>query len=104
MLRSHRSRVLVFEPRSYILTKTTFFFSIFNVYFFISENTLQFITFPPRLALGGFPAFTTLVGPEGSVESHKKTSNIKNLENGTFILHFPCVVRLSCQTCIEVKL
>lgn len=40
--------------------------------FLISEDMLHFLTFPPRLAFGGFPAFTTLVGPGGSVESQKK--------------------------------
>lgn len=42
--------------------------------FLISEDMLHFLTFPPRLAFGGFPAFTTLVGPGGSVESQKKSS------------------------------
>lgn len=30
----------------------------------------RIITFPPRLALGGFPALTTLAGPVDSVETH----------------------------------
>lgn len=52
--------------------RKNFFFFSFNCFwclFLISEDKLPFITFPPRLAFGGFPAFTTLVGPGGSVES-----------------------------------
>lgn len=41
----------------------------------------QFVTFPPRLALGGFPAFTTFVGTEGSVESHKDSQHCNNSLN-----------------------
>lgn len=37
-------------------------------YFLIQTDT-QNITFPPRLALGGFPALTTLAGPVDSVEN-----------------------------------
>lgn len=50
----------------------------------------QFATFPPRLAFGGFPAFTTLVGTEGSVKSHKDSQ------------HNICVC-LSSQTYTEVE-
>lgn len=31
----------------------------------------QNITFPPRLALGGFPALTTLAGPVDSVKTQR---------------------------------
>lgn len=49
------------------------FLTVSDVNILISEDMLHFLTFPPRLAFGGFPAFTTLVGPGGSVESHRKT-------------------------------
>lgn len=35
------------------------------------------ITFPPRLALGGFPALTTLAGPVDSVETNQRWSTLK---------------------------
>ena len=49
------------------------YYSIFNVQ---TDTQTETITFPPRLALGGFPAFTTLAGPVDSVGT-KKMADVK---------------------------
>ena len=46
----------------------------------------QNITFPPRLALGGFPALTTLVGPVDSVETHRDGRRYNRLHTWTQIV------------------